>query len=99
MSLTHATRDPVAKRRAAIFDLYGGAIGRPPCDVPTPALVLELAAVKRNISRMGTMLRGTHATIRPHIKVHKSVELARMHVDAGANGLSTATVWEACALA
>ena len=94
-----ATRDPVAKRRATIFDLYGGAIGRPLCDVPTPGLVLDLAAAKRNISRMATMLRGTHATIRPHIKVHKSVELARMQVDAGAKGLSTATVWEACALA
>ena len=99
MSLTHATRDPVAKRRTTIFDLYGAAIGRPLCDVPTPALVLDLAAAKRNISRMATMLRGTHATIRPHIKVHKSVELARMQVDAGAKGLSTATVWEACALA
>ncbi|HTW10014.1 MAG TPA: alanine racemase [Acidimicrobiales bacterium] len=99
MNLTQATRDPVAKRRAAIYDLYGGAVGRPLSEVPTPALLLDLAAAKRNISRMAGMLRGTHATIRPHIKVHKSVELARMQVDAGAKGLSTATVWEACALA
>ncbi len=38
-------------------------------------------------------------TIRPHIKVHKSIELAQLQVDAGAMGLSTATVWEATALA
>ena len=48
---------------------------------------------------MAGALRGTNATIRPHIKVHKSVDLARLQVDAGAMGLSTATVWEACALA
>jgi D-serine deaminase-like pyridoxal phosphate-dependent protein len=35
------------------------------------------------------------AKLRPHIKVHKSPELARMQVDAGAIGISTATVWEA----
>jgi D-serine deaminase-like pyridoxal phosphate-dependent protein len=35
------------------------------------------------------------AKIRPHIKVHKSPELARMQVDAGAIGISTATIWEA----
>jgi D-serine deaminase-like pyridoxal phosphate-dependent protein len=35
------------------------------------------------------------AKLRPHIKVHKSPELARMQVEAGAIGISTATVWEA----
>ena len=99
MSLTDATRDPVAKRRATIYDLYGEAIGRPMRELPTPALLLDLAAAKRNISRMASALRDTNATIRPHIKVHKSVELARLQIDAGAKGLSTATVWEACALA
>jgi D-serine deaminase-like pyridoxal phosphate-dependent protein len=39
------------------------------------------------------------AEIRPHIKVHKSAELATRQVDAGAIGLSVATVWEAVALA
>ena len=99
MSSTHATRDPVAKRRATIYDLYGAAIGRPLCEVPTPALLLDSAAAKRNISRMASALRDTNAAIRPHIKVHKSVELACLQIDAGAKGLSTATVWEACALA
>ena len=36
--------------------------------------------------------------IRPHIKVHKSPELSRLQVEAGAIGLSVATVWEAIVL-
>ena len=35
------------------------------------------------------------AELRPHVKVHKSPELARLQVDAGAIGVSVATVWEA----
>jgi D-serine deaminase-like pyridoxal phosphate-dependent protein len=44
---------------------------------------------------MRTRLKSLHAKLRPHIKVQKSVELARMQVDAGAIGVCTATVWEA----
>jgi D-serine deaminase-like pyridoxal phosphate-dependent protein len=39
------------------------------------------------------------ADLRPHIKLHKSPELARRQVEAGAVGLSCATVWEAAILA
>jgi D-serine deaminase-like pyridoxal phosphate-dependent protein len=39
------------------------------------------------------------ATIRPHYKTHKSPDLARRQLQAGAGGLSMATVWEAAILA
>jgi D-serine deaminase-like pyridoxal phosphate-dependent protein len=74
---------------------YGGAIGRKRHDVPTPALLLDLPAARRNIAKMGEHMRGVSADLRPHIKVHKSPELARLQVEAGAIGVSTATVWEA----
>ncbi len=74
---------------------YAGAIGRHRHDVITPALILDLPAARRNINKMADMLTGMPAKIRPHIKVHKSPELARMQVGAGAIGISTATVWEA----
>ena len=93
------TPDPVARHREFIFEVYGGAIGRSAPEVPTPALLLDLEVAKRNIARMAAALRDLNTAIRPHIKVHKSIELARLQVDAGAAGLSTATVWEACALA
>ena len=38
------------------------------------------------------------AALRPHAKIHKSPVLGRMQVDAGAIGLTTATVWEASAM-
>lgn len=87
-SVIQETRDRV--KRA-----YGSAIGRNARDLITPALVLDLPAARRNIAKMADRLKTMPAKLRPHIKVHKSPELARMQVDAGAIGISTATVWEA----
>jgi D-serine deaminase-like pyridoxal phosphate-dependent protein len=79
--------------------MYGDMIGRRIEDVPTPAMLVDLAAAERNIARMALALEEMPAEIRPHIKVHKSAELATRQVSAGAVGLSVATVWEAVALA
>ena len=92
-------QDPLKRQRALVRDTYGAMIGRRVEDVPTPAMLLDLAAAERNIARMAKALEALPADIRPHIKVHKSVELAERQVAAGAIGLSTATVWEAVALA
>jgi D-serine deaminase-like pyridoxal phosphate-dependent protein len=92
-------QNPLKRQRALVRDTYGDMIGRRVEDVPTPAMLLDLAAAERNIARMAKALEGLPADIRPHIKVHKSVELAERQVAAGAIGLSTATVWEAVALA
>src|SRR3984893_551279 len=73
----------------------GSAIGRHRHDLVTPALLLDLPVARRNIAKMADRLKTMPARLRPHIKVHKSPELARMQVYAGAIGLSTATVWEA----
>jgi D-serine deaminase-like pyridoxal phosphate-dependent protein len=89
---------PLAETYDRVRRLYGSAIGRPRTELVTPALVLDLPAAKRNITRMADAIRGMPAEIRPHIKVHKSPELARLQVEAGAIGLSTATVWEAIVL-
>jgi D-serine deaminase-like pyridoxal phosphate-dependent protein len=77
---------------------YGSAIGRHRRDVVTPALLLDLPAARRNITKMADRIKTMPAGLRPHIKVHKSPELARLQIDAGAIGLSTATVWEAIVL-
>ncbi|HEY8803319.1 MAG TPA: alanine racemase [Candidatus Dormibacteraeota bacterium] len=85
----------IQETRDRVKRAYGSAIGRNPRDVITPALVLDLPAARRNIAKMADRLKTMPAKLRPHIKVHKSPELARMQVDAGAIGISTATVWEA----
>jgi D-serine deaminase-like pyridoxal phosphate-dependent protein len=79
---------------------YSGAIGQRRADLVTPALVLDADAAQRNIDHMATELKRIGgATIRPHYKTHKSPDLARRQVQAGAGGLSMATVWEAAILA
>lgn len=86
--------------RDRVMRQYGAAIGRPRDELVTPALVLDVDAAQRNIDRMATELRRMgSATIRPHYKTHKSPDLARRQVQAGAGGLSMATVWEAAVLA
>ncbi|HEV2034682.1 MAG TPA: alanine racemase [Candidatus Dormibacteraeota bacterium] len=85
----------IQETRDRVKRAYGSAVGRRPRDLVTPALVLDLPAARRNIDKMAERLKTMPARIRPHIKVHKSPELARMQVNAGAIGISTATVWEA----
>lgn len=74
---------------------YGAAIGRHRQELATPALILDLPAARGNIERMAELMQAMPAALRPHVKVHKSPELARLQVAAGAIGVSTATVWEA----
>jgi D-serine deaminase-like pyridoxal phosphate-dependent protein len=78
---------------------YGCDIGKPVDDVATPALILDLATVRRNIAHMASELRKLPAGIRPHIKVHKSPAIAQIQADHGVIGFSVATVWEAVTLA
>lgn len=86
--------------REHVLRQYGGDIGRRRGELITPALVLDVDAAQRNIDHMAAALRELgSAAIRPHYKTHKSPELARRQVEAGARGLSAATVWEAAVLA
>jgi len=74
---------------------YASAIGRNRQDLVTPALIMDLDVVRRNIQFMMERLSTMKAKLRPHVKCQKSPELARMQVQAGAIGVCTATVWEA----
>jgi D-serine deaminase-like pyridoxal phosphate-dependent protein len=86
--------------RERVNRLYGDDIGKHREELITPALVLDIDAAQRNIDRMArALVELGPATIRPHYKTHKSIELARRQLDAGAGGLSMATVWEAAVLA
>src|SRR5256712_12858343 len=85
----------IEETRERVKLAYGKAIGKRRSEIITPALILDRHAARRNIEKMANRLTDLPAKIRPHIKVHKSPELARMQVEAGAIGISTATVWEA----
>jgi D-serine deaminase-like pyridoxal phosphate-dependent protein len=73
-------------------------IGGPRHAVPTPALILDLPRVENNLAEMARRMAGLPAELRPHAKIHKSPILGQMQLDAGAIGLTTATIWEASAM-
>jgi D-serine deaminase-like pyridoxal phosphate-dependent protein len=65
-------------------------------DITTPALVVDVAAMERNIARMAAFFAARRCKLRPHFKAHKCVEIARRQLAAGACiGLTCATVFEA----
>ncbi len=87
-------------RREQRMENYRSTIGKARQDLITPALILDLDLAKQNIKKMAEYMRTVPAKLRPHIKVHKSPELARMQMEAGeAIGMTTATVWEAVVMA
>ena len=65
-------------------------------EIPTPALVLDAAALERNIARMAAFFVAGPCLLRPHFKAHKTPEIARRQLAAGScSGLTCATVGEA----
>ncbi|WP_417722332.1 DSD1 family PLP-dependent enzyme [Salipiger sp.] len=64
-------------------------------EVVTPCLVLDLDALERNIDRMAALARARGVNLRPHGKMHKSVDVARLQIAAGAVGLCCQKVSEA----
>jgi D-serine deaminase-like pyridoxal phosphate-dependent protein len=89
----------VGSLREQLLERYRDQIGRARSEVTTPALLLDLDVARRNIAAMAARFEELPAKLRPHIKVHKCVELSRMTVEAGAIGVACATAWEAVVMA
>ncbi|WP_428685557.1 DSD1 family PLP-dependent enzyme [Sphingopyxis sp.] len=68
-------------------------------DLNTPVLVLDLEALDRNIAAMANLAREAGIGLRPHAKTHKSVDIAKRQIVAGALGVCCAKIGEAEALA
>jgi D-serine deaminase-like pyridoxal phosphate-dependent protein len=64
-------------------------------ELDTPVLTADLDAVERNISGMQRYSDEHGFALRPHVKTHKTVELARLQVDAGACGITCQKLGEA----
>lgn len=81
--------------------LHDALIGRQGsrADLNTPVLVLDRGALDRNIARMAALARAAGVALRPHAKTHKSVDIARRQLDAGAVGVCCAKIGEAEVLA
>lgn len=67
-------------------------------ELPTPALIVDLDRVDANLRRAQAYADLQDVSLRPHAKTHKSPELARRQIDAGAVGICVAKLGEAEAM-
>jgi D-serine deaminase-like pyridoxal phosphate-dependent protein len=63
--------------------------------LPTPCMVVDLDMFKANIKHMADTAKANGINVRPHVKVHKSVDVAKHQIAHGAIGLTCATIAEA----
>lgn len=66
--------------------------------LPTPAALVDLEVLERNLDRMAQRARDLGVALRPHFKTHKCVEVARLQTARGARGFTVSTLAEARAL-
>jgi len=64
-------------------------------DLVTPCLLIEKKRLEANISAMQARANRAEVSLRPHIKPHKMLALARMQRAAGARGITVAKIGEA----
>lgn len=65
-------------------------------DIQTPAIILDVAGMERNIRLMADFFAEGECKLRPHFKAHKTPEIARRQLAAGScTGVTCATVGEA----
>jgi D-serine deaminase-like pyridoxal phosphate-dependent protein len=81
--------------------LHGHLIGQQGSrrSLNTPALVLDLEMLDRNIAEMASFAKAHNVKLRPHSKTHKSADIAKRQIAAGALGVCCAKLGEAEALA
>jgi D-serine deaminase-like pyridoxal phosphate-dependent protein len=61
-------------------------------DLPTPALLIDAAALEQNLTAMAAALPGPR--LRPHVKAHKCTALARRQLGHGHRAFTCATIRE-----
>lgn len=61
----------------------------------TPAALVDVAQMQRNIERMQSRMNGLGVQFRPHVKTTKCVDIARAQAAAGAQGITVSTLKEA----
>ncbi|MEX0601710.1 MAG: alanine racemase, partial [Bacteroidota bacterium] len=63
--------------------------------LPTPALLIDLDILDRNLATMQTRAETLGVTLRPHIKTHKCLEIGKKQAALGARGITVSTFYEA----
>ncbi|NML47346.1 DSD1 family PLP-dependent enzyme [Ramlibacter sp. G-1-2-2] len=84
--------------KTPLSDSLRRLVGQPASAIDTPALVVDLDAMQRNLGRMAEFARKHDVRWRPHAKMHKSSALARLQMQAGAVGVCVQKTGEAEAM-
>lgn len=71
------------------------SVGQSLQDIDTPALVLDLDAFEANVRALHDSLGNRRVRVRPHAKTHKSVDIAKRQIAAGAVGMCCQKLSEA----
>ena len=69
--------------------------GTPVEELDTPCLLVDLPRLEANINQWQTEVGASGCGLRPHVKTHKSPDIARLQLQAGARGLTAAKLGEA----
>src|SRR5690242_13386355 len=67
--------------------------------IRTPSLLLDINRVKQNARRMSEIARRNNIRLRPHIKTHKCIEVARIQTEGHDGAITVSTLAEARAFA
>lgn len=62
--------------------------------LPTPCMVVDIDLFEKNLKTMADYAKKAPIFLRPHVKVHKSVDIAKRQVALGAIGITAATIAE-----
>lgn len=73
-------------------------VGQDARALDTPALLVDLPAMERNLATMEGFFRGRPEKLRPHFKNHRVLALADRQMAGGAIGITCARLWQAEAL-
>ncbi len=74
-------------------------IGTSVYELPTPSLIVELDCMEHNLKAMQRIIMENKVALRPSIKTHKSIQMAKKQLEFGASGIGCSTLKEVEAMA
>src|SRR5690606_15026465 len=84
------------KRMTGLYQAWGpDVLGSSIDELDTPALLIDRERLDANLEEMARFARRHGVVLRPHVKTHKSPDIARLQVESGAAGVTVAKLGEA----
>ncbi len=85
----------LADEDSLVAPQFRGFLKKPIQELPTPAMLVDLDVLEKNIDTLAAYLKGRPVAFRAHAKTHKCLEVAKLQLAAGGRGLCAAKLGEA----